>query len=235
MPAFGLVWFEQLDADLPATSDWLSPREQDQLAAFRILKRRDDRRLGRWTAKLAIAGTLCLPRSDFSSIEIRPAPGGVPQAYLRGALLPVAISISHRDGHAVCAISENGRAIGCDIELIEPRSDAFVADYFTEPEQALINSFPDQRSAVVTILWSAKESALKALGEGLRMDTRSVTASQHSLDAIAAITSSGSRRNLDWHALTIISAVTGQTFTGAWQQHDNLIRTLIVESRPSHS
>jgi len=28
--------------------------------------------------------------------------------------------------------------IGCDLEVVEPRSDAFVADYFTSEEQALI-------------------------------------------------------------------------------------------------
>jgi len=29
-------------------------------------------------------------------------------------------------------------AVGCDIEIVEPRSDAFVRDYLTEPERRLV-------------------------------------------------------------------------------------------------
>jgi phosphopantetheinyl transferase len=65
--------------------------------------------------------------------------------------------------------------LGCDLELIEARSDSFIADYFTEYEQTIIaQGRGDQRDQLVTTLWSAKESALKALQVGLRVDTRSV-------------------------------------------------------------
>ena len=233
MPAVGIAWFEQVNADLPRANDWLSAAEQDQLAAFRIAKRRDDRRLGRWTEQLALAETLSAPRSDLASLEIRPAPGGAPQAYLRNALLPLAISISHRDGRAVCAVSETGNAIGCDLELVEPRTDAFIADYFTDSEQALMNSLlADQRFAAVAILWSAKESALKALGEGLRMTTHSVIVAQHSLDTIAALDLTASPHLDDWRPLTVVAATTGRTFTGAWQQHENVVRTFVIGSWP---
>ncbi len=52
-------------------------------------------------------------------------------------------------------------------------SDAFVADYFAPEEQTLIaHSSPADRELMLALLWSAKESALKALREGLRLDTR---------------------------------------------------------------
>jgi 4'-phosphopantetheinyl transferase len=231
LPAFGIAWFEQVSADAPVENDWLSAAEQDQLAAFKIAKRRNDWRLGRWTAKLAIAHTLSLPHSELASIEIRPAPGGAPHACLRNALLPLAISISHRDGRAICAISESGAAIGCDLEVIEPRTDAFIADYLTESEQALVNSLPaDQRFAAVAILWSAKESALKALGEGLRMDTRSVMVTQYSLDTIESFCRTPTSPADAWNELNVLCTATRETFTGAWQKRDNLIRTFVIAS-----
>ena len=64
-------------------------------------------------------------------------------------------------------------ALGCDLEVIEPRSEEFVADYFTTEEQKMVSQAPiADRSKLLALLWSAKESALKALREGLRFDTR---------------------------------------------------------------
>jgi len=70
--------------------------------------------------------------------------------------------------------------MGCDLEIIEPRADSFVADYFTAEEQKMVaGADATDRDLRVTLLWSAKESALKALGEGLRMDTRCVAVAPH--------------------------------------------------------
>ena len=72
-------------------------------------------------------------------------------------------------------VAKSGVEIGCDLEMVEPRSDAFVADYFTIEEQALVaRASAEDRPRLLALLWSAKESALKALHEGLRLDTRSV-------------------------------------------------------------
>ena len=87
----------------------------------------------------------------------------------------MSISLSHRDGVAARALAQSTIPLGCDPELIETRSDAFVGDYFTEKEQALIVGRRDsERDRLVTTSWSAKESALKALRVGLRAGTRSV-------------------------------------------------------------
>jgi 4'-phosphopantetheinyl transferase len=74
----------------------------------------------------------------------------------------------------MCAICSSGANLGCDLEIIEPHSDAFVADYFTAYEQALVQQATTgrERFALVALIWSAKESALKAIHGGLRLDTR---------------------------------------------------------------
>ena len=67
------------------------------------------------------------------------------------------------------------RHVGCDLELVEPRSDGFVTDFLTPAEQRTPSTRPAaDRDAAANLIWSAKESALKVLQTGLRRDTRSV-------------------------------------------------------------
>ncbi|MEO1057416.1 MAG: 4'-phosphopantetheinyl transferase superfamily protein, partial [Actinomycetota bacterium] len=61
--------------------------------------------------------------------------------------------------------------IGCDLELVEARTDRFVTDWFTEVEQTAVGN---DRTLRPNLMWSAKESALKVIQTGLRRDTRSV-------------------------------------------------------------
>jgi 4'-phosphopantetheinyl transferase len=66
-------------------------------------------------------------------------------------------------------------AVGADIELVEGRTATFVVDFFTPAEQSAIVTAPaEQRDLLATAIWSAKEAVLKALREGLRVDTRLV-------------------------------------------------------------
>jgi 4'-phosphopantetheinyl transferase len=200
-------WLEQIAADVPAGDDWLTPSEAARLAALRFPKRRADWRLGRWTAKLAVASVMESPRT-LAGIEIRAAPSGAPEVFYDGQPLPLAISISHRAGVACCAVAQPAVALGCDLELIEPRSDAFVADYFTDTERALIaQAVPPRQPELIALLWSAKESALKALHVGLRADTRSVTVKLVG-------------------ATKLSMAHAGGEFRGWWQSDGTLIRTL---------
>ena len=136
----------------PARIELLSPAEQARALAMRFERRRDDFVRGRCAAK-RLLGAAC---------EVLALPGGRPQAFAGGKALPLFVSISHRDGLALAAVSE--LPVGADLELIEPRSAAFVRDFFTAREAALEPN----------LVWSAKESALKCLGVGLRADTRSV-------------------------------------------------------------
>ena len=236
-------WLEQTEADLPANLDWLSASEATCLDALRVPKRRSDWQLGRWTAKCALAAYLSIPGDlqSLADIEIRPAASGVPEAFIAGQPAPASISLSHSNGTALCVVAPFGAALGCDLEVIEPRSDAFIADYFTGDEQALVAQASEaERSQLVTLLWSAKESALKALHEGLRQDTRSVTVSLLESDARAMASEEACSAQLGltllqsrsvWHELEVCH-VDGAVFHGWWQQRGNLVRTLVAAPRP---
>ena len=225
--AVKVYWTEQTAADVPLDDAWLSAAECTRLDAMLIAKRRADWRLGRWTAKSAVARYLRLVApQDFRRIELRPAPSGAPVVFLAGQPAPVTVSLSHRTGAAVCAVAEPGLALGCDLELIEPHSDAFIGDFFTAEEQALLARVAAaERNRLVALLWSAKESALKAIRVGLRADTRSVAVSP----ADSLMYGSGTRV---WRPLHL-RFTGGQFAEGWWQDDGNLLRTLVAAPPPA--
>ncbi|MGO9262308.1 MAG: 4'-phosphopantetheinyl transferase family protein [Bryobacteraceae bacterium] len=219
-----LYWLEQSDSDVPLGDGWLSASERARLDELRIPKRRADWRLGRWTAKCAASGYLNLPRDweALAGLELRPAPSGAPEVFLDGRPAPVALSLSHSRGTGLCAIAPAAVEVGCDLEMVEPRSPAFLADYFTDDERKLVARTPAaRRDRVVTLLWSAKESALKALGCGLRSDTRSVNA------APAGFLETPGER---WRRLSV--ATDGRTFGGWWREARDLVRTVVADPPP---
>ena len=170
-----LHWLTRNLADVPENDDWLSDRERDVLAGMRFAKRRNDWRLGRWTAKQAICAYQVRDDSLMSSLEIRAAADGVPEAFWDGAPGKVSISISHSNDRSLCVVGPPDFAVGCDMEQVEPREDNFVQDYFTPEEISFTRQAPAaERSMAVNLIWSAKEATLKALREGLRRDTRSI-------------------------------------------------------------
>ncbi|MGC2108343.1 MAG: 4'-phosphopantetheinyl transferase superfamily protein [Candidatus Korobacteraceae bacterium] len=181
-----LYWLEQTEADVPAGNAWLSAAEALHQDSLRFAKRRNDWRLGRWTAKLALASQRSIPLDarELAAIEIRPDPSGAPEAFVADQHAGVAISLSHRAGRAICAIASSEAAIGCDLEGIEPHSAGFFDDYFTPAEQAWIADASEaDHPWLMSMVWSAKESALKALRVGLRVSTRSVVVSPIDLPA----------------------------------------------------
>jgi 4'-phosphopantetheinyl transferase len=212
-----VYWLEQNEADVPSENDWLSASEVLRLSSLRFVKRRADWRLGRWTAKNAVASYLHLSGQlkSLAEIEIRPASSGVPEVFYANNPAAVTISLSHRDGTAACAIAPAKVLLGCDLEIIEPHSDAFLTDYFTTEEQALVVRSGD-RNLLLALFWSAKESALKALGAGLRLDTRGVVVGPDD----PSFDSAG------WHSLQI-RYTGGRILQGWWQQTGRLVRTLV--------
>jgi len=230
-------WLEQTEADLPPHDEWLSEGEAVILSRMRFAKRRADWRLGRWTAKRASAAFLNLPGDPqaLREIEVRPAPSGAPELFLANRRAAASISISHRAGIAVCAIASRGAVLGCDLELIEVRSDSFVADYLTTNEQAWIaRASETDRPRLLALLWSAKESTLKALHQGLRLDTRCVTPTfdapadhEHGADRF------GQALELPrWHPLQVRYSE-DEIFYGWYQSAGYLVRTLVAVPAPS--
>ncbi len=105
--------------------------------------------------------------------------------------------------------------------MIEPRSDAFVSDYFTDKEQELVaRSAQDERFLMIAALWSAKESTLKALREGLRIDPRQVAVE------LQANPGDGSSAG-GWRPL--LTSYQQQTFHGWWRRDNNFVLTLVSE------
>ena len=218
-----VYWLEQVEAQVPPQDRWLSPAETDLLAALKFAKRRADWRLGRWTAKNAAAHCLGVPLAmqTLRQIEIRASLSGAPEVFCEGAPAGISISLSHRNGLGACAAAQSTVALGCDVEFIEPHGPAFVADFFSAEEQSMIAEAPSADSdRLVALVWSAKESALKALREGLRLDTRSV---------VVALDEFRLSQPAKWNPLRVHS-INGQDFLGWWNQSSEYVRTILAAS-----
>jgi phosphopantetheinyl transferase len=221
-----VYWLEQTIRDVPASNDWLSPGEIRHLKTIRFPKRYQDWRLGRWTVKAALRMYLLSLQQHcaLEEIEIRTAPSGAPEAFVRNERFAAAISISHRNGVGFCAVAPSALMLGCDLEYIESHSVNFVADYFTQQEQACIRQVdPQSRMETVVLLWSAKESVLKALHKGLTVDTRSVQVDVGQPE----IGDPGTWRPL--YAL-----FEQQRFSGWWQRENSSIRTIVTSGAGEH-
>ena len=196
-----LGWLLCSGDEVPDGDAWLSPHERDRQAGMRVLKRRLDFRAGRWTAKQALRAMMAhasggparppiasVPEADdidvpvgsgavpdLCDIDIRAADDGAPEVFFPSGPAPWAVSIAHSGGRALAVVGAPGVPFGADLETIELRSEAFVEDYFLAYEKRWIASHPEaSRPTATTLLWSVKESVLKALREGLREDTRAV-------------------------------------------------------------
>jgi len=219
-----LYWLSFATRDVPDDDSWLSPAERATLAGFRFPKRRNDWLLGRWTAKQALSrylglegGATALPR-----LEIRAAPDGAPEAFVAGRPAGAALSISHSAGMSFCVVGDAASAAGCDIEKIEPRDADLAGDYFTAEEAALVARAPaEDRATVFTLIWCAKESALKSLREGLRRDTRSVAVS---------LRETGNREI--WNRLTVACLESCRTFHGWWRVRTGFVQA-VTSALPS--
>jgi 4'-phosphopantetheinyl transferase len=161
---------------------WLSRCERAKFDSLKSGKRRRDWLLGRWTAKQLLQETIQQRtgrKLSLDEIEIGNDADGVPivNCGLSVVNCEWALSISHSQGWALCAVREGRGAIGADMERIEPRRSGFAAAYFTDAEQERIMLHVSRFTydALVTAVWSAKEAVLKALQLGLRVDTRAVT------------------------------------------------------------
>lgn len=200
--------------EVPADDRWLTDAEAARLGSMRFAKRRLESRLGRWTAKTAVARALGRPTDAeaLREVSIRNASDGAPEAFVADRPAGVAVSMTDRAGWAVCLVGGGGGALGCDLELVEPRSARFVADWFTPAEQDLVAGTPDDHDLLANLVWSAKESALKVLRQGLRLDTRSVEV------AFGDTTVDG------WRALEV-TTVDGERFGGWWTRHGEFVLT----------
>lgn len=163
-------WLTACAVDVPAGDAWLSAAERHVQSGLQIEKRRADWRLGRWTAKQAVAE---IRRADAGRVEVLAAADGAPEAWLDGARLPLSLSLSHRSGRALAVVDDGCAAVGCDLELVEPRSGAFAREWFSPAEQSQLAAREGvEHARLANLLWTAKEAAAKVRREGLRLDVR---------------------------------------------------------------
>jgi 4'-phosphopantetheinyl transferase len=221
-----IYWLEQSARDVPCDDRWLSRNERARLGELHIHKRRADWRLGRWTAKRALSRYFSLTGDpdSLAAVEVLPEPTGAPSAFLYGEAARVEISLSHSFGTGLCAIAPPGAGLGCDLERVESRTAAFLADYFTADEQQLVEQTPAARQdELLTLLWSAKESVLKALGCGLRADTRSTK---------AIVVGPLQPDVAAWRPLSA-SHECGRVFNGWWRESRDFVYTILVDPVPA--
>jgi 4'-phosphopantetheinyl transferase len=212
----GTWWLARGEDQVPAMGEWLTEAEHGRAEGLRYAKRRIDVLLGRWTLKLAVARFLGWPDdpAGLARIEARPAPGGAPRLYVDGKAAAYGVSLTDRAGCAVCLVAERAADVGCDVEIVEPRSDAFVRDYLTEAERRFVATAGPARDKAANLLWSAKESALKVLGTGLRRDTRSVEVTVAELNP----------PQRTWSPLQV-RTTEGAVFPGWWRQSGQFVLT----------
>ena len=221
MPRGELVWLAQDSSDVPAGDSWLAAGEGQDSG---VPKRRAERRLRRWTAKRGLGLYLGLPTDPaaLARLEIRHEAGGAPAPLLDGRPAGAALSLADREGRAVCAIGSAGTVLGCDLELVEPRSAAFVADFLTGAEQGFVAAAGgEERDTRANLVWCAKEAALKALGTGLRRDTRSVE----------VIVPAG-RTHGGWRRLEV-TAAEGARFEGWWRRDGAFLLAIVAGRAPA--
>ena len=213
------AWLTRCIADVPDDDGWLSARERAVLAGLRIEPRRADWRLGRWTAKAALAQRL---RAEPSRIEILAAADGAPEAWLDGAPVPFSVSLSHRAGRALAAIARAPGCVGCDLERIEPRSPAFVREWLTPAEQARLEGLSGPaHDRLANLLWSAREAAAKVRREGLRLDVRRAS--------VRLATPSGG--DGEWRAFWVLWP-DAPTTAGWWRVEPGWVLTVAAEPAP---
>jgi 4'-phosphopantetheinyl transferase len=217
MPIPLVYCLTQTFSDMPGELTWLGGSERNVLSSMRFPKRRQDWLLGRWTAKKALLSYPRIQARDLylSDFEVLADPDGSPRALLRGRPLPVSISISHSHGVALCGIGPIELSVGCDIELVTAQSITVVDDFFSAEEiSRLQQSPPDRRPLYATLVWSAKESALKVLREGLRRDTRGITIEF------------SSRESANWEPWTGLCSDLDRTFSGWWRSSEEYVKTV---------
>lgn len=177
-----------------AAASWLAAPERERLSHLKVEKRRRDWVLGRLNLKSLLVDLvaerwgvrlephhLLIDRMASGAPCVRLAPGSPPAGgMVEGQRLPLSVSNSHSGGHALGAALWTDAllaagwtcAVGADLEVIEPRSPGFVADFLTADERHYCGAAAGaERDARANLVWSAKEAVLKVLQRGLSADT----------------------------------------------------------------
>lgn len=220
-----MQWLARGELSVPRDWDWLTAAEAGRARSMRFTKRRTEYLLRRFSGKCAVAATVGLSEAsaDLARIAVLNRPTGAPYVEVDGAPLGLDVSLTDRAGWAVCLVGSDLAAVGCDLEIVEPRSRGFVRDFLTAPEQQAVARTADLAEdgwdAAANLIWSAKESALKVLRTGLRADTRTV---EVSVGDPAAVAGAGA----GWQPLVV--ATSSARFPGWWRRDGSFLLTVVA-------
>ena len=212
-----ILWVDHAaGAAVPPPETFLTSAEQAQADALRFARRREEWLVGRWAAARLMEG---LP--ELRKAGLKNELSGAPYLERDGKRLAGCVTLSHRAGEGFCAYSRDLQ-IGADVELVEPRSAAFIQDYFTAEERRSGSEYLGEACAIwANLMWSAKEAVLKTLRTGLRMDTRQV---------VIHLTGELDADNR-WQALEIKCAAASGYWLGWWQRRGSYVFTLAALSK----
>jgi 4'-phosphopantetheinyl transferase len=215
----------------------LSPREEAILAGLTLLPRRRKWLLGRWAVKRLLGELVAedngivagLPRNEDwrRQLSILNDEAGVPYVDRQGqGRWPLSLSISHRGDWGLAAVAlVSGACIGADIETVEPRDPALVRQFFSDSEADCVAGGGDVDRTVARI-WSAKEAVLKAMGIGLRHDTRDIVVGDE-VDAPAGLAEAW--RALDIRLAPVLAArIAPRSLTVLWRELDAHVVTMAL-------
>jgi 4'-phosphopantetheinyl transferase len=213
-------WLSRCVADVPEGDGWLGAAERRVLAGLKMERRRSDWRLGRFTAKTAVGAWLSVP---FEAVEILAARDGAPEAWLGNERAPVSVSISHRAGRSLVVVAAAPDVVGCDLELVEPRSGAFAREWLAPAEQGLLAAYGEEhRARLANLAWTAKEAVAKVMREGLRLDVRHAVVAPARADAPEG----------PWQALRVDWPDGAGTVAGWWRAHNGWVMAIVGRPPP---
>lgn len=207
-------------SEIEKENPFLSEAEQAIFDRFRFELRRNSYLAGRWVAKDLIKKALSLDNA-FCEISILNESSGKPYAIIGDIPLDGELSISHGGCWAVAALSVDGLRVGVDVEVVTPRPKSFVGDYFTSDEIEILECRLENYDRAVTLIWSAKEAMLKALGLGLRLDTRRVWVDSYNNPK------EGNPEG--WNRLTL--GTIDDTWSGYWRQIEGAVLVFVTDSQ----
>lgn len=213
------IWFCRRNQDtVPKSDTWLLPGERLFAQSLKTEKRRRDWVLGRWTAKQCLLQFFKSLGHEMKAEEIGVFRGetGAPEVKISGLDMEASISLSHRADEAIAVCGPIDFRIGCDLEIIEERSNPFIEDYFLDSEQDWIHrDGPDGIPMRANLLWSAKESVMKSTRKGLSLHPRKICV--RDIEQL--------QRN-QWSAFHARKIKTGESWNGYYKLTDSRIMTI---------
>jgi 4'-phosphopantetheinyl transferase len=172
------VWFAFFEDLAPRVNSFLATLGEDEIekaGRFKFKKDRDQYMLAR--------GLLREILSQYTGIdpkELRFGYGTQGKPFL----IPepnVAFNLSHAQGAVLCAVAIDC-AVGVDLEYLrEDIDDQALAERCFSPSEvaALAGLSPKGQKKAFFVCWTRKEAYIKALGEGLSIDLRSIEVLDH--------------------------------------------------------